>query len=385
MLQDKKIRIGIALYRIFSRAYFYLPFLVVYLYKKNFSILKIEVVMAVYGLSLFIFTFFFKKKIEMYWSNKLMLMMSELLKIIGLFLLVNANQLIQFVGAQILLGISYSLGAGNDSKIIRECIHDDGTFQAKSNSYMFNTLLISGLIGSWLFSMNINYPFYATCLAAIFCVISCAFFLEGRNPGSENMSLDKNNILHDKGVTTTENRFIIGYSFLRGIILTFFSGLLPFHLFVDLKVSILEFILILTSYTLVGSFSSKILPKYVGKRNPLLISELALLVSLILFFSNSIILTTLGTVLLGVSSGAIRPIVVNNISNTKNSLSNLFDKMEIYYAGINIALLICGGILYQKYGFETIPILLILVLLIYKTILILNLKTKENSHASHSN
>ena len=117
----------------------------------------------------------------------------------------------------------------------------------------------------------------------------------------------------------------------------------------------------------------------------MLINELTLLVSLVLFFSNNVVLTALGTVLLGVSSGAIRPIVVNNISNTKNNLSTLFDRMETYYAVINITLLICGGFLYQKYGFETIPTLLIIVLLIYKIILILNLKTKENYYASNSN
>ena len=203
-------------------------------------------VMAVYGLSLFVFTLFFKKKVGIYLSNKSMLIMSELLKVVGLLFLVNSNELIQFIGAQILLGISYSLGAGSDSKIISECIHDDGTFQAKSNSYMFNTLLISGLIGSLLFSININYPFYATCLAAILCVISSAFFLEGHKPTSESKILHKENKLQNECITTTENRFILGYSFLRGIILTFFSKLLPFHLFVDLKVSIVEFILICT-------------------------------------------------------------------------------------------------------------------------------------------
>lgn len=383
MSQDKKVKLGISLYRIFSRAYFYLPFLVIFLYKKNFSILKIEIIMAIYGLSLFLFTFFCKKKIENYLSNKSMLIISELLKIVGLLLLINSIDFIHFVVAQFILGISYSIGAGNDSKIIREYIHDDGSFQAKSNSYMFNTLLISGLIGSWLFALNIHYPFYATCLAAILCISSSILCLEGGI--STNSKKDVKNKTSNEPITPNENRFVLGYSFLRGIILTFFSGLLPFHLFVDLKVSILEFILILTSYTLVGSFSSKLLPKYVGEQQPLLISEVTLFISLITFYSNNIVLTAIGTILLGVSSGAIRPIVVNQLSNTTNNLSNLFDKMEIYYAMINISLLLIGGFLYQKLGFKTIPSLLIIVLFIYMVLVILNLKTKENYNASNSN
>ncbi|HGZ9414624.1 TPA: hypothetical protein ACOGFG_002268, partial [Staphylococcus aureus] len=44
-----KLILGIYLYRIFSRAYFYLPFLLIYFLIQGYSIIQLEILMASYG------------------------------------------------------------------------------------------------------------------------------------------------------------------------------------------------------------------------------------------------------------------------------------------------------------------------------------------------
>ena len=81
-------------------------------------------------------------------SNKLVV--SEIFKIIGLLLLLYQNQYLILVVAQILLGLSYSMMTGVDTAIIKRNITNEKYVQNKSNSYMFLSLLISGIIGSYL-------------------------------------------------------------------------------------------------------------------------------------------------------------------------------------------------------------------------------------------
>lgn len=78
-------KISLSLYRIFSRAYFHLPFLVIYLFNLGFNLITIEIIMAVYGLAVFIYTKLPAKiKPSVLFSCKQILLLSELFKFIGL-------------------------------------------------------------------------------------------------------------------------------------------------------------------------------------------------------------------------------------------------------------------------------------------------------------
>ncbi|MCL7514787.1 hypothetical protein M8402_14605, partial [Staphylococcus aureus] len=102
-------------------------------------------------------------------SNKLVV--SEIFKIIGLLLLLYQNQYLILVVAQILLGLSYSMMAGVDTAIIKRNITNEKYVQNKSNSYMFLSLLISGIIGSYLYGINIKWPIIMTGIFSILTII----------------------------------------------------------------------------------------------------------------------------------------------------------------------------------------------------------------------
>ena len=75
------------------------------------------------------------------------------------------------VVAQILLGLSYSMMTGVDTAIIKRNITNEKYVQNKSNSYMFLSLLISGIIGSYLYGINIKWPIIMTGIFSILTII----------------------------------------------------------------------------------------------------------------------------------------------------------------------------------------------------------------------
>ncbi len=101
-------------------------------------------------------------------SNKLVV--SEIFKIIGLLLLLYQNRYLILVHvAQCSLGSS--MMAGVDTAIIKRNITNEKYVQNKSNSYMFLSLLISGIIGSYLYGINIKWPIIMTRIFSILTII----------------------------------------------------------------------------------------------------------------------------------------------------------------------------------------------------------------------
>lgn len=358
---SKKIKISIALYRIFSRAYFHLPFMVIFLYKLNFSLITIEIIMAVYGLAVFTYTKLpANVKPTSYLPSKYNLLVSECIKFIGMILIITTQNFTGICFSQILLGLGYGIAAGGDTRIINYHIDDGGKFQAKSNSLMFAALLIAGLIGSVLFSIDIRLPFLASGLADVITCIVC--FILPNEPGKLEIStINKPN----RKLSMQEKSLVCVYCLTRGIILTYFTGFLPYHLFIDLQIPVYGFILILTSYTFLGNISSNFIAGKLKSDYAVKIMNICLLLSIILYFFDNLVLIIIATILLGLTSGATRPICMTGLRNINSNIVHVSNIMESIYSVINIVLLVLGGILYQHYGFRIILSLLLIVYIFY--------------------
>lgn len=213
MKLNSNVKIPISLYRIFSRAYFHLPFMVIYLYKIGFNLITIELIMAVYGVAVFLYTKFpAKAKPSFYMPCKYVLFFSEVLKCIGLLLVVLSQNVIGICIAQIFLGFGYGVAAGYDTQIINYHIDDGGKFQARSNSFMFVSLLVAGLMGSVLFDRNICFPFIASAIADLITSIVCITL--PNKPGKINKINKKET---RKELSYQEKSLICMYCLTRGI------------------------------------------------------------------------------------------------------------------------------------------------------------------------
>lgn len=375
MKLNKKIKICLSLYRIFSRAYFHLPFLVIYLFKLGFELITIEIIMGVYGLAVFVYT---KLPIDMkppaYLSCRCTLLLSEGLKCIGLFLIVITQSFAGICVAQLLLGVGYGISAGGDTRLINYHIDDGGKFQARSNSLMFASLLIAGLIGSVLFNIDIRLPFVASALADIFTGIVCVIL--PKEPGKIQIS---ENSQKKVKLTIQEKNIVCIYSLTRGIILTFFTGFLPYHLFIDINIPIYGFIAILTGYTLLGNISSNFIATKMKHTYAVKVMNICLCASILMYFSDNLIMIILATVLLGLTSGATRPICLNELRNVGCDMTAILNLMESIYSVINLVLLVTGGILYQCYGFRGMLSLLLLIFILYIILNVYFMKRSSNN------
>lgn len=356
----KRYKKGILGYRIFSRAYFHLPFLTVYLYILGYSIILISMIMASYGMSVCVFSII-ERRIKMIqcMQAKYSLIGSEVVKIFGLLMFVLwKGQFVAIVIGQLFLGIGYGMAAGKDTLLIKQNIKDDD-FQARSNAYMFFSVLCAGLAGSILFNMQPLYPFVGSIFVSVIAIIYCCFL-----PSQENeISINRRSSANVKeALKKVEKLSVLRYSFLRGIILTLFSGFLPVYFWQDLRLTALKIIIILSMYTLTGRLSSQYILKYFQK-NDIEIGKILdglLLLALILFYNGQIYLPI---IILGIVSGMVRPACIVPIR--KEVAFSVVAKMEVYYSVINLFLLLVGGVLYQYLSFKVLLLLFLCVWLLY--------------------
>lgn len=372
-----KLKIGIFLYRIFSRAYFYLPFLLIYFYQNGYSIIKIEILIATYGASAFLFSLcknYIYKYVNFVEPAKLLI--SELVKITGLALLLLQNQYYILLLAQLILGISYSMMSGVDSIIIKRYFDfdNDENIQNKSNSLMFLSLLFSGIIGSYLYEINEKLPIIVTILFSILTslIIFTTFIFKEQNENNHIVK-EKNNY----SFNNSELFWVLHYGVLRGIILGFFIGFLPLYLFVNWKLNTTQFILILACYSISGFISSQYFVKYMNFK---FLSEVNLILFLIFFSYQSIFTISTSMIFLGVSSGLTRPQTIKEISKSAYFVSIMNLSEKIYFI-INTVFLITGAWIYQIGAMNYILVYIFTIFFIY--LLIIGYIRSDNNENKH--
>ena len=163
-------------YRIFSRLYFHLAVLFVYFYINDIDFFYIELLLAIYGITLMISSQW-KSKLFSHLSERTIISLGEIIKAVGLLCFTFEPHMAVLVIAQILSGVGYSLTAGTDSSLLKKMLPEEEKnsyklIESSSNSYMFLSLLLAGIIGSILFKLNPHYVFYSSIGSNIICLIS---------------------------------------------------------------------------------------------------------------------------------------------------------------------------------------------------------------------
>lgn len=354
-MSEKQIKTGLILYRILSRAYFHLPFLTIYFYSLHYDIRMISFLMAVYGGTIYLYSCLPEKiKITYHFNSRKTLLISEVMKALGLLLLLVGNHILFLVCGQVLSGLGFVVASGSDSKIIYTNLKEAG-FQEKSNSYMFLSCLIAGLIGSVLFNKNIRLPFLFSNITTILTMIVCITLLP-------DDSMTSKTVPYKKKLSIEEKKVVYTYAFTRGIALSFFTGFLPFYLKTGLNLPSYSCIFLLSSYSIAGNLSSNILSKMRKKgmqsKKQIVWLNGFLIVSMLFFFLPNLYSAVIGCLFLGIVAGIARPLCMIKIKNSKN-FDYVVGKMEQTYAVINIFILIIGGMLYKRYTITGVLIFLL--------------------------
>lgn len=354
---------AITWYRIFSRMYFYLPILFPFFYLAGQSVLKIEILLAAYGMAIMLLLGL-AKKITIRLGHKNALLIGEALKIIGLFgLLLYAKNFSVLLALQVIMGFGYAMIAGNDTVILQQSFTDRTSpecqsIQAKTNSYMFLSLLFSGLLGAMIFKSSSSLVLILSIVAALFSFMSILLMKYQQQYLSS--SRNNNDILIDNFAKTY-------YFVIRGLVLAVFVGILPYFLFILLKVSMLWYAVVISSFTLSGFFSSKYLTKYLKNYEfkwLFSISTGVVLASVALLLYQNVYLSFVTSLILGLVSGCIRPVTIAKIKKGF-SVEQTLHRAEFNFGIFNSLLLLGAGFFLQYLTFDAYIISLIVLTTIY--------------------
>lgn len=359
------------IYRLTSRMYFHLAVLFVYFYINDIPFLGIEFLLAVYGLVLLV---------SSYWTNKILrlkeknvLILGETVKIFGLIFLLFSSSFYLLILGQVFSGVGYSLTSGTDSKLLKNLTSSNEEYnkrEANSNSYMFISFLLAGIFGSLLFAWNEESIFYASMFASLVSIVSLYninFSLEYYNYTDKKKNMTDNNLDRQ---SKSINFWGIYYAVSRAFPLAIFVGFLPYYLFVQAQINLYFFGAVISLFTFAGFLSAKFSIHLLKLDTKILIVINALLISvsmLALAFVSNVYISILIVIILGMSSGLVRPLTrmhVHSIKHNQESISRIFSSYESLYGIWNATLLIVGGLVYTYYNYTSIMLIFTLIYLI---------------------
>lgn len=365
MLKTFKIMSNVEIfiyYRVISRLYFHLPVIFLIFWSLRIDYISIMLITATYGLSSNL-AMIIIKYISNIFTPKIIIIIGELLKALGLFLVFlgiypGDVSLTSIIVGQIFGGIGFSISLSADSGLIKQITkekpNDFLRIQSKTQSLMFMATLIAGFIGGVLFQYNISWPL----IAGIFVSIISIVFINLIN--SEN-DIDNNKSYQNdylEKISKDTKKWIYYYAAFRAFALAPFVGLLPLFFSIrNLDPYLFGFVLGL--FTLGGFIFSLYGFKVINNINEkylFLIISLMISISFSLFILdeyfltmgyNSFILSLFGIFILGLSSGAIRPVIVPRINiDNLNKVEQImvFSYMEKLFGYLNAVFLVFIGI-----------------------------------------
>jgi len=353
----------IATYRIFSRMYFYLPILFPLFYFAKESVLHVEILFALYNLAAVIFLSLAKLTIKRI-GHKLTLILGEAFKIIGLLcLLFDIKNFFVLIIAQIIMGCGYAFIVSNDTVILQQTFSFENSdayhkAQSSTNSYMFVSLLVAGILGVIVFFYSPNLVLIFSILAAIISLFSIVIMYY------QHISSSTQKLIAPK----VDKMALFYYFIIRGLVLSVFVGILPYFFFILLKINLKEFAVLWAAFTLSGFISSKYLihfVKHLSLSLVLPISAIMLLIALSLLLFKNFYLCILTTFLFGITSGFVRPLTIAKINTTIYNVEETLKKAELYYGLLSTVILLLTGIWLQFLNFNSYIILLMVLCCFY--------------------
>lgn len=373
---QRNIRLFIG-YRVTSRCYFHLPVLLFYFWIIEIGMYRIIALLAIYGLSS-TFCSNVSRFLLRHVSQKQVVAIGELAKAVGLGLILWGTRqtevsLAVLVIAQIIGGAGFSIALSTDSSLLRNITApgDDSSLfmqvQTRTQSQMFIATLLAGTAGSLLFDYNPQWPFFTSLFASSAAVLVVLFIQEPPTTNEPQQVATSAKLV----IQPTQQFWMSFYSLSRAFTLAPFIGFIPFF-FIMVNVEPLLFGAVLSFFTLSAFVAAKAGNIIIHRHgiNVMIILTLCLMLGAMLLFGFSSELATtgidyftsglIGIGLLGLGSGAIRPVTMANLdvsNNTATERIGIFSRMERDFGLANGALLMIGAVLLINWGFQ--PLMLI--------------------------
>lgn len=349
-------------YRVLSRAYFHLPILWVWFVESHhIRIWVAAILLATYSATL-TFGAPLARRLQQFLPPARSMVLGEIVKVAGLLgLMLAGGHVLAVLAAQLIGGIGYSMAQGPDSVLLRSLYRDDETgdyagHESRSMSMVFVSVLIAGVIGGYLYSRIPASPFIASMcaggLAAVAAVImkrlAVASGMVGSGPGSAPPERHRQLSV----LSAADWQWMLYYAMVRGLAIAAFVALLPMVFFVDLRVHVSMFGVVLGSFSVFAYLSGRYGTRAVKRLpDPLipLISAAVLAGSFTLFASAGVLAVALvGMATLGATSGVVRPLAMSRLQSIPHRSAAergaAVATMERCYGAFNAVAVAGGGI-----------------------------------------
>lgn len=337
-------------YRVTSRAYFHLPVVFVYLYVHGQRVDVILALLALYGVTVLL-SAPLVSRFNVTVSRRTSLVVGELIKMVGLIALAVSPEFIWgLVIGQVLSGAGYALTSSVESAVVGMLEPDSvraGRIQSTTQSWIFMVVLASGVSGAVIFSYTEITVFFLSALACLVAVVQLAYLrLPERTDAGESRSTGR-------APLASVWPWVTYYAAIRSVALASFVGFVPYLLFVEVRVSLVFFGVLLALFNL-AAFAiarwNKVIVDALGNRVLVSGSLGCLAVSMALLgFSRSPLLIGLAIALLGVAAGAARPVTQAGLTVVPAELRQRVNaRMEQITGAANAAVLALGGVLLQQ-------------------------------------
>lgn len=360
-------------YRVISRLYFHLAVLFPYFWLAGLSLPVVAAALAAYGLAI---------TIVAPWANSVLgarseleqILMGEALKATGLVVLVVSPSPVGAILGQVVGGIGYALTAGPDTRLLRRLAPDAATFdriQANTQSYMFLSILVSGIVGALLYAVDNVLPFVATLVAAPFAVF--ALLLAARRLPIAPVAPPTPDVrVTERPQLTSLTTFWVNYYALsRGVLLGVYLGALPYLFFLIEKVDVAYFGATLGVFTLLAFIAARnaiAVSRRVGVPQTTLATLALMVCGFALFAATESLATSIFAMgLLGLANGGVRPLTLSHIAGQELSPGErlrALSIMEQRNGVLNSAVILVSGVA-LGYGWLSFRELMVLIVVAF--------------------
>lgn len=357
-------------YRVISRLYFHLAILFPYFWLAGLSLPVVAAALAAYGMAITIVAPRAASVLSAR-SDLEQILMGEALKAAGLVVLVASPSPVGAITGQMIGGIGYALTAGPDTRLLRRLAPDAPTFdrvQANTQSYMFVSILVSGIVGALLFAVDDILPFVATLVAAPFAVL--ALLLAARRlPVAPAARPTPDARMAERPQLASLTVFWVNYYALsRGVLLGVYLGVLPYLFFLIEKVDVAYFGAILGVFTLLAFIAARNAIAIAGRVgvNQTTLATLALMVLgfALLAVTQSLATSIVAMGLLGLANGGVRPLTLSHMAGQEISPGQqrrALSMMEQRNGVINVVVILASGVAlgYGWFSFRELMVLIV--------------------------
>ncbi|HEV3001447.1 MAG TPA: MFS transporter [Solirubrobacteraceae bacterium] len=355
-------------YRIVSRLYFHLPVLLVFFLLEDFSIFAAEVLLAVYGLAVTVGSAL-APRLRGGLPRKWLVAGGEVLKLVGLLLVVATGEVWAAAIGQAVNGLGYAITQMTDASLLAAVAPSkeaNARAQSGTQSYMFLAVLVAGVVGAVMFDADRESVFYASMGAALLSALIAAAVREPREePAAAGGAAAARGV---GDLTPDEAWWVRYYVTLRAVTLAVFVGFLPYLFFVIIEVSLAWFGVVLGIFSLAAFLGARYAVGLMDRfgKPPLTLATLLLSIGSMAVFATEppLGVALVAMLLFGLSAGGVRPLTMSGLGGRRGEL---VPAMERRFGLVNAAILVAGGALLD--GTDDFQTLMIVLTVAYATAL----------------